>query len=180
FGAAGPARVDGYDPAAVPHAAQKVMKEDRVGLARVRAPEQDQLGFLSLAIRRRSSPGSEHCRQTDDAWGVSSPIAAVDVVAAHGPPRELLGHEVQRVGGLRAAEPADRVWPDGARARESVGRAGKRFLPRRGTEAAIFPNQRLGQADAAFLHGAFKYSPRSQPAPLHRTVYPVPLFRGKP
>ena len=51
---------------AAPNSLEDVVKEDGMRLARVRAPEDDEVGLLSLAIRRRSSPGSEHCRQTDD------------------------------------------------------------------------------------------------------------------
>ena len=43
------------------------MEEDRVRLASVRAPEDDHVGLLNLAIGRGSSSGSEHCRQTGDA-----------------------------------------------------------------------------------------------------------------
>src|ERR1700682_1976389 len=85
------------------------MEKDRVRLASVRAPEDDQVRLLSLAVRRGSSSGSEHCRQTGDAWSVSSPVAAVDVVAVHDCARELLGHKVHLVRRLRTAEHAESV-----------------------------------------------------------------------
>src|SRR6266566_7028098 len=73
------------------------MEKDRVGLAGVRTPQDDHVRVLSLAVGRRPASGSEHCRQTGDAGGVSSPVAAVDVVRMHHDARELLGHEVHLV-----------------------------------------------------------------------------------
>jgi hypothetical protein len=93
-----PARVDGDQARASSHTPQQVVKEDRVRLPRVRSPQEDEVSLFSLTIRRRSSSGSEHCRQTGDARGVSSPVAAVDVVAVHDGARELLRHEVHLVG----------------------------------------------------------------------------------
>src|SRR5438105_859819 len=98
-----------------------------MGLARVRTPEDDQLGLLSLAVGRGPSSGSEHCRQTGDAWSVSSSVAAVDVVAVHDRARELLRHEVHLIGGLRAAEHAECL----------------RSLPARDLEARGGPRQGL-------------------------------------
>jgi hypothetical protein len=47
---AGPARVDRVQPGAVVDAAQDVMEEDRVRLARVRAPQDDEVRLLRLAV----------------------------------------------------------------------------------------------------------------------------------
>ena len=66
-GRAGPARVDAEQARAVAHAGEDVVEEDRVGLPGVRAPEDDDVGVLDLAVRGRAAACSEHCRQTDDA-----------------------------------------------------------------------------------------------------------------
>jgi len=50
LGGARPARVDRVQPGAVPDAAQEVMEEDRMRLPGVAAPEDDQIGLLSLSI----------------------------------------------------------------------------------------------------------------------------------
>jgi len=76
------------------------MEEDRMRFSRVRPPKNDQVGFLNLLIRVRASAGSENRRQTGDAWSVSGPVAAIDVVAAHDGSSELLGEVIQLVGRL--------------------------------------------------------------------------------
>jgi hypothetical protein len=50
LGGARPARVDRVEPGAVPDAAQEVVEEDRMRLPGVAAPEDDQIGLLSLSI----------------------------------------------------------------------------------------------------------------------------------
>src|SRR4029077_8218330 len=100
----GPPRIDGVHPRAVPPTLQQMVEEDRVRLARVRAPQDDEVGFLDLLVGARAAPCSEYRRQTDDARGVSSTVAAVDVVAADDRARELLREIVHLVGRLRAAE----------------------------------------------------------------------------
>src|SRR5207245_7060740 len=101
---AGAARVDGEQPGSAVDALQNVMEKDRMRLASVRAPEDDDVGLLNLAVGTGSPSGSEHCRQTDDTRRVSSSVAAVDVVGPDHRPHELLSHEVHFVGALRAAE----------------------------------------------------------------------------
>jgi hypothetical protein len=49
-GAGRPARVDRVEAGATPDAAQEVVEEDRVGLARVRAPEDDEVRLLDLPV----------------------------------------------------------------------------------------------------------------------------------
>jgi hypothetical protein len=49
-GAARPARVDRVEAGAPPDAAEEVVEEDRVGLARVRSPEDDEVRLLDLAV----------------------------------------------------------------------------------------------------------------------------------
>jgi len=47
---AGPARVDGVEAGPVADAPQEVVEEDRVRLARVRTPQDDEVRLLDLAI----------------------------------------------------------------------------------------------------------------------------------
>src|ERR1044072_6704493 len=85
------------------------MEPDPMRRTRVRSPEEDDVRLLDLAVGARPSTRAEHRRQTDDARSVSSPVATVDVVGAEGDPGQLLRQEVHLVGGLRAAEDAERV-----------------------------------------------------------------------
>ena len=50
FGAAGAARVDRVEAGAVADALEQVVEEDRMRLAGVAAPQDDQVGLLDLAI----------------------------------------------------------------------------------------------------------------------------------
>jgi len=50
LGRARPARVDRVQPRAVVDAAQEVVEEDRVRLARVRTPQDDEVGLLDLPV----------------------------------------------------------------------------------------------------------------------------------
>ena len=111
-GGTGPPRIDGIQPRAAPLPLQHVVEEDGMRLARVRSPQDDEVRFLDLLVGARAATRSEHRRQTDDAGGVSSPVAAVDVVAAEDAARELLRQIVHFVGRLRATE-----HPEAARAR---------------------------------------------------------------
>ena len=45
-----PARVDRDQPSAIADATQEVVEEDRMGLAGVAAPEDDQIGLLGLTV----------------------------------------------------------------------------------------------------------------------------------
>src|SRR5262249_14406377 len=97
----------------------------------------------------------EYRRQTDDARGVSSPVAAVDVVAADGGAHELLGDVVDLVRGFRAAEhpeAARPVFPDAGS--NALGSAGKRFVPARHAQNATVTNERLGQSRKRSFHGS--------------------------
>src|SRR5262249_37314752 len=106
---AGASWIDGEHPGTVAQPLEQVVKEDRVRLARVRSPEEDQIGLFTLLVRARPPARSEYRRQPGDAGGVSRPVAAVDVVAADDAPRELLGDEVRLVRALRAAEEPERA-----------------------------------------------------------------------
>ncbi len=77
--------------------------------ARIRAPQDDEVGLLRFAVGAGSATGSEYCRQTDDTGSVSGTVAGVDVIRAEHLPGELLDAVIDLVGGLRAGEEADRV-----------------------------------------------------------------------
>ena len=86
---------------------QDVMEIDRVRVAGVRAPQDDQVGVLDFLVGTSPSPGSECCRQTGDARSVSSAVAAVDVIASDYAPNKLLRRKVQLICRLRATEHAE-------------------------------------------------------------------------
>ena len=83
------------------------MKKNRVGFPRIRTPQQDDVRFFNFAIAARATAGSEDRRQTGDAGGMSSPVAAINVVRAHDAADEFLRCIVQFVGGLGATEHAE-------------------------------------------------------------------------
>ncbi len=93
------------------NALQNVMEKNRVRLARVRAPQKDHVRLFNFAVRTGAASRSEYRRQTGDAGGVSSAVAAIDVVAADHRAHELLRDVIQLVGGLRATEHAERPRP---------------------------------------------------------------------
>src|SRR5437762_11846969 len=121
-----------------------MVKEDRMRLACIRAPEDDQVRVLDLLVRARPSARAENRRQTDDARRVSGAVAAVDVVAADDAARELLREIVHFVRRLRAAE-----HPEAPRAvalddrAEPGGGAIERLVPARRAEHAVVANQRF-------------------------------------
>src|SRR5207237_3711982 len=120
--------------------------EDGMRLAGVRAPQEDDVRFLSLAIRAGPAARPEHRRQTDEAGRVSGSIATVDVVFAEDHAAELLGEEIHLVGRSRAAEDSDRVGPAlGERLAELSGNAFERLVPGRPAMLAAFADQRCGQ-----------------------------------
>ena len=59
-----------------------MMKKDRVRLARVRAPQNGEVGLLDLFIGTRTASRTEYCRQTGDTRRVSSAVTAINIVAA--------------------------------------------------------------------------------------------------
>ena len=148
-----PARIDHIELRAVADSFQHMMEKDRMRLARVRAPKQDHVGLFDFAVRARPAARSEHCRQTDDARRVSSPVAAVDVVGADDLAGELLGDVVELIGGLGAAEEAEAAGTGRAElALDALSRPIERFLPARRPQLALRADQRLGQP--ACVHGS--------------------------
>ena len=126
---------------------QHVMEEDRVRLPGVRSPEDNEIRLFYLAIGTGAATGSKDRRQTDDARSMSSPVAAIDIVAADHRPRELLCHEVHFVGRLRAAEHPEalRAVPLDRAAKTLCGTV-QRFVPGCGTQLAILPDQRRAES----------------------------------
>src|SRR5439155_13008527 len=126
------ARIDRVQTGALAHTLQQMMEEDGVRLARVRAPQDDEVGVLNLPVGARPAARAENRRQTDDARRVSRAVAAVDVVAADDAAGELLREIVHFVGRLRAAEHAEAGRPvaldDGA---ETERGAIERLVPTR-------------------------------------------------
>src|SRR5262245_42654790 len=109
------------------------MKKDRVRLARIRAPQENEVGLLNLPVGTGPASGTENCRQTGDTRRVSGAVTTVNVIAADDQPGKLLGHEVRLVRGLRAAEQSERLRSapcDGAL--KALSRAGQRLIPRSG------------------------------------------------
>jgi hypothetical protein len=88
-----------------------VVEEDGMSFARVGPPHDDEVSVLNFAIGTRPAASTEDRRQTGDAWGVSSAVTAVDIVASNDRSYELLGKKVQLVGGLGAAEHAEGLRP---------------------------------------------------------------------
>ena len=147
LGRRGASRVDRVEARAVPHPLEEVVEEDRMRLPGVRAPEEDHVRLLDLAVRRGPAARSEHRRQTGDARRVSGAVTRVDVVGAQRHPHELLGDEVHLVGGLGAGEHPDGVGASGGRGGGQAGRGTVQGLvPRRLPEDATLTDERLGDA----------------------------------
>jgi len=69
---------------------QQVMEKNRVRFPRVRSPQQDDVCIFNLAIRTCAASRPEYRRQTGDARGMSSSIAAINVVGTHDAANEFL------------------------------------------------------------------------------------------
>ena len=139
--------VDDVEPRPVPDPLEQVMEPDRVGFARIRAPEEHHIGLLDFLIRAGPAARAERCRQTDDTRSVSRSVAGIDVVRAEGDAGELLREEVHLVGGLRAREDAEGIRAvRRAIATEAVGGRVEGIVPRCRAKDAAGTHQRLGQA----------------------------------
>ena len=86
------------------------MKENRMRFPSVRSPQQDHIGIFNFAIRAGPSTRPEYRRQTGDARGMSSPVAAVNVVRAHSAANEFLRGVVQFISSFGATEHAKVLW----------------------------------------------------------------------
>ena len=85
------------------------MEKNGMRLASVRTPKENNVRPFDFAVGTRPAARSENRRQTGDAWGVSSPVATINIVRADDRADELLCHVIQFVGGLRATEHAERA-----------------------------------------------------------------------
>ncbi len=142
----GAPRIHDIEFSAVANAFQQMMKKDRVRFPGVRSPQQDHVSAFNFAIRACPATCSEYRRQTGDARGVSSPVAAIDIVRAHHAADEFLRRVVQFVSGLGATEHAKVpriVFLDGFAERCSDAVHG--FIPRSGTMRTVLAHQWLGQ-----------------------------------
>src|SRR5579883_1604728 len=101
-------RIDSEETRTILYPLQKMMKENRMRFARIRSPEEDHIRFFDLLVGVRTTACTEYRRQTGDARGMSSTVAAVDIVAADHHAGKLLGDVVHLVRRLRAAEHAER------------------------------------------------------------------------
>src|SRR5215831_8867563 len=123
-----------------------MVEEDRVRLARVRTPHDDEVRVLRLPVGAGAATCSENCRQTDDTRGVSSAVTRVDVVAAHDGTGESLRRVVHLVRRLGAAEHPERlrgvVLPGEG---EPGGCTVQGLVPARGAQFPVHPDQRFRQ-----------------------------------
>ncbi len=69
--------------------------------------------MFHLLIGAGAAACPENRRQTGDARGVSSTVAAIDVTRADHRAHEFLGQIVQLIGRFRATETPKRLWPVG-------------------------------------------------------------------
>jgi hypothetical protein len=119
-----------------------MMKENRMRFARIGSPKKDHVRLFDLLIGIRTTACTKDRRQTGDARGVSSTVAAIDVVAADHNAGELLCNKVQFVRCLRTAEKAKRcpsmLVDNGL---QTPRREVHSFIPARGLSL----NQRLGE-----------------------------------
>jgi len=76
------------------------MEKDGMSFPRVGAPKQNHVRLFRLAIGTCSASRTENRRQTGDAGGMSSPVAAINVVATDDRANKFLGDVVELVGGL--------------------------------------------------------------------------------
>jgi len=129
------------------------MKEDGVSLTRVRAPQNDQVRILNFPIRTRPAAQPEDCRQTGDTWGVSSAVAAVNVVAADDSSCEFLGKEIQLVRGLGAAEHSESLRTIFSnRTTKTLRSAIESLVPGGGTKIPVVPNHGRRKSTSIGIH----------------------------
>lgn len=123
-----------------------MMEPDRMRLARVRSPQEDEVGVLRFLVRAGRAARSQNGRQTDDGGSVSGSIAAVDVVVAEDLPGEFRREEIDLVGRLRAAEDSRRLTSvRGQISAKALGRTVERFIPRRRAKHTVLADERLCQ-----------------------------------
>ena len=118
-----------------------------MGLTGVGSPQQDDVGLLDLKVRGGTATRSEHCRQTDDTWRVSSSITRIDVVRAEGHAGELLCRIVHLVGRLRTGEDGESLGTEFVfHLGESLGGPCEGLVPCGFPEHAVLAHHRGGQS----------------------------------
>ncbi len=124
-----------------------MMKKDRMRLTGIRSPKHNHVRFFGLTVGTGAAARPKHSRQTGDAGGMSSSIAAINIVRAHDGADKFLGNIIQLVSGLGAAEHAKvtRI-ASGKGSSECRSDSLQRFFPGSRTVDAIFADQWLGQA----------------------------------
>ena len=152
----GVARVHGVHAGAAAEALQHVVEEDRVGLPRVGAPQDHQVGLFRLHVGGGAAARTEHRRQTDDTGSVSSAVAQSMLFVPITDPDELLRGEVHLVRGLGAAE-----HPEARRPRARARPAAARPAPRPSSPAAA--RRSRGPAARSAVRGTFAIPITSSP-----------------
>ncbi len=109
LGRTGTTRVNDIEPRPTSDPLQHMMEKDRVRVARIRAPQDDQVGFLDLPIGTGAASSPKYRRQTGDAGRVSRPVTTVNIVTPHDHAGEFLGHEIRLIARLRAAKQPERL-----------------------------------------------------------------------
>ena len=123
------AGVDDEQLGPVVDALQDVVEEDRMRLAGVRAPEDDDVRVLDLLVRGGPAARSEDRGQTDHARGVSSAVAGVDVVRADDDADELLARKFISLVAFEH-EKRPMASPPPATARRNLRRPVERLVPK--------------------------------------------------
>ena len=145
--------VDNDQLCAIVYPFEKMMEEDRVRVARVGPPQDDEIGLLSFLVRTRSPTCSEYCRQTDDAWSVSSTVARVDRVGTYGHTDELLGEVVHLIGAFGTTHHPERARPVAASdITDAPGRPVERLIPRCWAEDTAVPHERTSESISMHAH----------------------------
>src|SRR5215831_11871059 len=150
-----PAGIDHMEFRTVANPFQHMMEKNRMRLAGIRTPKENDVRLFDFAIRTGSAARPENRRQTDDARGVSSAVATINVVRANHRANEFLRDVVQLVGGLGTTEHTKRPRPVlfDLRAKSRYHPV-ESLVPRRGLVRAVRANQRRSQTLAiSVIHG---------------------------
>jgi len=123
----------------VTHTLQNMMEKDGMSFTRVRSPKKNDVRLFDFAVGAGAPSRTENRRQTGDARGVSSPVTAINVVAADDRADEFLRDVIKLIGGFGAAEHAE-----GARsvlanfAADGIRNTIESFFPRCKTMFSLF------------------------------------------
>src|SRR5262245_49283915 len=146
LGRTGAPRVNDIEPRSAPDPLQHMMKKDRMRVARIRAPQYDQVGLLDLPIGTGAASGPKYRRQTGDAGRVSRPVTTVNIVTPHNHTGELLGHEIRLIARLRAAKQPECLRSPSPGGLESLCCPGEGFVPGGRAQLSVLPDERCSQS----------------------------------